>query len=363
MLKECQTRVMIVSHSLGTGGAEMMVCNLASSLYKSGRRVHVVSLCGADTDIGHILRGRGVPVSAMHKRKGLDPKVVLSLAKEIRHFKPTVIHTHLPVLEYVMPAVLLSGQRVRVVHTFHSTAQNETRRPSMRLFNRMAFKAGVVPVALSEEVRDSICVQYRLRAEKVPIVANGVDLDSFRAESSVSRPHAAIRLLCVARLADVKNHALLIEVVRELKERMRIPVSLTVVGDGYLRESLVEYALKLGVQDQVVFTGQAIDVARYYREADLFVLLSRYEGLPMSIIEAMAAGLPVVASEVGGIPSIVRTDFNGVLVGFDAFQTASVIRDLIREPERYKRLSRNASQTALRYSAERMMEGYVALYR
>ena len=139
-------------------------------------------------------------------------------------------------------------------------------------------------------------------------------------------------------------------------------MQLTLVGDGSLRTHLEKRANDLGVQDLVTFSGRRTDTARYYGMADLFVLLSHYEGLPMSVIEAMAAGLPVVATNVGGLPGIVAPGKNGALVDFDASAIANEIKGITENESLYETLSTGTSRTALEYSAERMMEGYLDLY-
>ncbi|MFC2359815.1 MAG: glycosyltransferase family 4 protein, partial [Actinomyces dentalis] len=173
-------RVMIVIHGLETGGAEMMVLHLARELSRAGHPVRVVSLHGDETDVAGLMRRAGVDVVALNKAGGPDPRTVLRLRAQMRDFSPAVVHTHLPVLEYVLPAARLYGRRVRIIHTVHNLAREETRHRVLRAVNRRAFSHGVVPVALNEEVRSSICREYALPASAVPVVGNGIDLDAFR---------------------------------------------------------------------------------------------------------------------------------------------------------------------------------------
>ena len=356
-------RVMIVIHGLGTGGAEMMVLNLARELAGAGHPVQVVSLHGDQTDVAELMRRAGIDVVALNKAKGPDPRTVLRLRTAMRSFCPTVLHTHLPVLEYVLPAARLYGKRVKIIHTVHNLAHKETQRSVLRSLNRYAFSHGIVPVALNEEVRASVCRKYALPASAVPVVGNGIDLDAFLCrrdpEDLRDRP---VRLLCVARLAVVKNHALLLEAMARLRGAGR-EVSLTLVGDGPLRSQLVEHAQALGVSDCVRFAGRQRDTAAFYRRADIFVLLSTYEGMPMSILEAMAAGLPVVATRAGGVPEIVKDGVNGALVKADAGAAAAAIAAICDDHALYQRLSAAAVKASAAYSARAMMENYVDLYR
>ena len=356
------TRVMIVVHGLETGGAEMMVLHLARELDRAGHPVRVVSLHGDDTDVAGLMRRAGVDVVALNKAGGPDPRTVLRLRAQMRDFSPTVVHTHLPVLEYVLPAARLYGRRVGIIHTVHNLARAETRHRVLRAVNRRAFSHGVVPVALNEEVRSSICREYALPPSAVPVVGNGIDLDAFRGPQRRGLRGAGARLLCVARLAPAKNHALLLQTVALLRESGR-DVSLTLVGDGPLRGRLEELARELGISEHVRFAGRRTDTPAFYRDCDLFVLLSDYEGMPMSIIEAMASGLPVVATRAGGVAELVDDGVNGALVEADAAAAAEAIAAICDDPALYARLSDGAVRTSSHYSAEAMMEKYVDLYR
>ena len=355
-------RVMIVIHGLETGGAEMMVLHLARELDRAGHPVRVVSLHGDETDVAGLMRRAGIDVVALNKAGGPDPRTVLRLRAQMRDFSPTVVHTHLPVLEYVLPAARLYGRRVGIIHTVHNLARAETRHRVLRAVNRRAFSHGVVPVALNEEVRSSICREYALPASAVPVVGNGIDLDAFRGPQRRGPRGAGARLLCVARLAPAKNHALLLRTVARLRESGR-DVSLTLVGDGPLRGALEERARELGISERVRFAGRRTDTAAFYRDCDLFVLLSDYEGMPMSIIEAMASGLPVVATRAGGVAELVDDGVNGALVEADAAAAAGAIAAICDDPALYARLSAGAVRTSSHYSAEAMMEKYVDLYR
>ena len=355
------TRVMIVVHGLETGGAEMMVLHLARELDRAGHPVRVVSLHGDETDVAGLMRRASIDVVALNKAGGPDPRTVLRLRAQMRDFSPTVVHTHLPVLEYVLPAARLYGRRVGIIHTVHNLARAETRHRVLRAVNRRAFSHGVVPVALNEEVRSSICREYALPPSAVPVVGNGIDLDAFRGPQRRGLRGAGARLLCVARLAPAKNHALLLQTVARLRESGR-DVSLTLVGDGPLRGRLEELARELGISERVRFAGRRTDTPAFYRDCDLFVLLSDYEGMPMSIIEAMASGLPVVATRAGGVAELVADGVNGALVEADADAAAGAIAAVCDDPALYARLSAGAVRTASRHSAAAMMEKYVDLY-
>ncbi|MDO4243412.1 MAG: glycosyltransferase [Actinomyces sp.] len=356
---------MLVLHGLVTGGAEMMVLHLARELAGAGHAVEVVSLHAGGTAVHELMERAGITVVPLGKRRGPDPGVVQRLLREMGRFEPTVIHTHLPVLHYVLPAARLHRRPVRMVHTVHNLALRETGVAVLRRVNRHAFHHGVLPVAVSNEVAASVRQEYRLEGAAVPVVSNGIDLSAFAEPSGTPTglpTHRPLRLLCVARLAEAKNHVLLLEVVAGLLASGR-EVSLTLVGDGPLRAGLEERVRQLGIGSAVRFAGQQQDTPPFYRDADLFVLLSTYEGQPMSIIEAMASGLPVVATAVGGVPEMVDDGRTGVLVEPEAAAACRAVTSLCDSPGLYASMSAAARRAAAAYSARAMMEGYVELYR
>lgn len=355
-------KILLVIHSLKTGGAENMVRNLARELVLQGHGVRVVSLHSADTQVGHQMRACDIDVVGLEKAKGFDPRTVFRLATIIKDFDPDVIHTHLPVLAYVLPAARFSRSDARIVHTMHNIAESETKMKPLKMVNRYAFHHGVIPVGISEEVRRSTCELYGLSEHAVPIARNGSGSISELGQPRMLSSDDSKVLLCVARFEEQKNHKFLLEVVKSLQESARIKVSLVLVGDGSLLGQCKELARKLGVEDAVSFAGQRSNVPDFYRKADLFVLLSSYEGLPMTIIEAMSFGLPVIATSVGGVPDIVEDGTNGHLVGFDADSAAKVIEETLTNEEEYLQLSRCAVETSKAFTAEKMTEEYLEIY-
>lgn len=355
-------RVMLVVHSLSTGGAEVMVASLAEALHRHGIAVVVVPLARVESTIELRLLESGISVYHIDKRAGFDPRVIPRLRCAIQDFQPTVVHTHLPVLPYVFPAARWRSRSIRIVHTFHSTAMMETRRPTTRIVNWVAIRSGVVAVAPSDEVRDSVLALYGVKSESVRTVLNGVELSRFQFDKEIPRDNT-MRLLCVARLEPVKNHRLLLDVVATLQGAHTGQLfKLVLVGEGSMRMDLERYAAELGVESLVSFAGLQSQTESFYRDADVFVLLSRYEGLPMSVLEAMAAGVPVVATNVGGMSEVVQNGENGYLVGFDHVEIARLLSDLAGDPARWSSLSSCARETAERFSLERMMGGYLDTY-
>lgn len=359
-------RVFQLLPSLGMGGAERLAVHLSRALAEAEYDVRVVSMYDrVGSDLEEMLALASVPVSYLGKRPGLDPRMVPALRGAFRRHRPHVVHTHLRVLQYALPAYLGSRARARV-HTVHNLATKEATRPG-RVIQAAAFKAGVVPVAISEEVERSIEAVYGFKA---PVVANAIPVDDYAADparrastrASLGIEEGAVVFVCVANLSQAKGHARLIAAFEKVRSTVAVPVTLLLVGDGPLRRSLEALAAPHGTA--VKFLGARTDVADILGAADAFVLASDYEGSPLSIMEAMAAGLPVVATAVGGVPELVTTDHDGVLVpGADVPALSAAMAKAAVDRAWRRRLGAAAALTAAaRFGVSGMARAYAALY-
>lgn len=199
-----------------------------------------------------------------------------------------------------------------------------------------------------------------LRRSTIAHIANGIDLDTFHPPSA--QPPLR-RLVTVARLRPEKGHDTLIDAAASIT-RAFPDMTLSIVGDGPLRDDLVRRVAARGLGERVRFAGHTDDVAGTLREHDVFVLASRSEAFPNSVIEAMATGMPVVATEVGGIPELVEHGRNGLLVPADRpDELAQAVIDLLRRPSFARALGRKARVDVLtRYSFDRMVSQFETLY-
>ena len=342
------------------GGAETMCENLTYALKKLGHSVTVVCLLPERTPISERMERAGIRVRYLDKKLGLDLSMIQKLTKLFREEKPDVVHTHLNVLKYTAPAAKLAGVP-RCVHTIHNVADKEAEGRASGIISGFVFRKGwSIPVALSPLVHQSVMDYYGLKAEQIPTVFNGVPLNRCIPRETYVLGEKAV-LVHVGRFNVQKNHSGLLEAFRLLQQQIS-NAELWLLGDGELREQMEEYALRLGIRDRVRFLGSQENVYPYLHDADVFVLPSRYEGMPMTVIEAMGTGLPIVASNVGGIPDMVEDGESGLLTTGAPEDVARCCAALLSDENLRQRLGRRARAESERFSAEEMARSYCRVY-
>ena len=341
------------------GGAETMCENLTYALKKMGHEVTVVSLYAERTPISQRMEAAGVEICYLDKKLGLDISMVSKLAKIMKKACPDVVHTHLDVIKYAVAAAKLAGIK-KCVHTVHNVADKEAEGRVQKIINTIYFKLGwSTPVALSPEVQGSILSFYGLKKDQVPVVYNGIDLSRCAPKETY---HAdAITLVHIGRFNEQKNHEGLLKAFQKIRQRYP-DCSLNLLGDGELRESMESLAKELGIAENIRFLGSQSNVHPYLQSADIFLLPSRYEGMPMTIIEAMGTGLPIVASAVGGVPDMITNEESGLLVPCDADAVSEAVLRLMADEKLREKLGRKAKEESCRFSAEYMAEQYCSAY-
>ena len=341
------------------GGAETMCENLTYALLKMGHEVTVVSLYDEHTPISDRMEASGVRIRYLDKKLGMDVSMVPKLLRIMKQEKPDAVHTHLDVVKYAAAAAKLAGIKC-CVHTVHNVAQKEAEGLARKI-NFVYFKLGLAsPVALSPEVQSTIADVYRLPKQAIPVVYNGVDLSRCTPKGDYA-DRENMTLLHIGRFNEQKNHARLLRAFQRVLEQFP-NCRLSLVGDGELREETQVLADTLGIADKVIFQGSQSNVYPFLCSADLFLLPSDYEGMPMTIIEAMGTGLPIAATAVGGVPDMAPDGVAAVLTSCDVQAVCDACCKLLGDAKLRETLGRNALQRSRLFSAEQMAKSYSNLY-
>lgn len=343
------------------GGAEIMCENLILAQSELGWSVTVVSLYGEYTPIAQRVEAAGIRVIYLDKKFGLDVSMFGKLTRIMKQEKPDVVHTHLDVIKYATVAAKLAGVK-KCVHTVHTVASKEAEGPIQKIVNNLFFRLGwSVPVALSPEVQESVSDFYKLDTKKIPVIYNGVELSRCMPKERYEAGET-VNILHVGRFDSPKNHEGLLRAFRILLDRCP-RCHLHLVGDGELRPQMEAFAEELKLTGNVSFHGIQENVYPYLHDADVFVLPSLYEGIPMTVIEAMGTGLPIVATKVGGVPDLLHSEENGILVPCEDAAVAGALERLVKDLTLRERIGRQAKLDSFAFSARTMAERYGEVYR
>lgn len=351
-------KIIQVMPEFGLAGAEVMAENLAYGLKAKGHEVLMISLYSMHTAITNRLEKNGIIIKYLGKKKGFDASVVLKMRKIIKEFKPDILHTHRYVLPYAFFASI--GIAVKRVHTIHNIAEREVP-PKQLPIQKVLFKnLKVIPVAITPITQKSIEELYGLNQNKIPLVYNGIDLTQCIAKKN-TQFGSQIKILHVGRFAPQKNHEMMVEAFADVVRDYPHCV-LDLVGDGDLVNSVRKKVIMLGIKEKVHFVKLLDMVYEKMSESDIFILPSKYEGMPISLIEAMATGLPIVATSVGGVPDMIENGKSGILVGVSKEEIAKGIVMLIEDSTLRDNISQGAKQRAVQFSLENMTKAYIDVY-
>ncbi len=341
--------------SLNVGGMEQVILRLAAAQKNTGHRVGVLAIRGGP--LYHDLIAGGIQAEVLGSgrvNRGLHA------LRYFRAFRPDIVHAHNPSsLHYAVLAKLVSSARVIV------TVHGETNaRSGSALEWHLVSAVGVVSHAALRNVRFP-CAPAKFSVVHngiAPVTDDAVSRDAVRRELGISERFVGI---IVARLSGLKGHATLLRSV-DILRRDGVDLLLLIAGDGAHRAELEQQAGQLSLGEASVrFLGARSDVNELLRAADFFVLPSDTEGLPLSVLEAMAHGLPVVASNVGGIPELIEHDKEGLLVPpADPKALAAAIRTIAEDSALRRRLGEAGRRRASgEFSLATTVLSYDRLYR
>jgi len=348
----------------GPGGAERMMVHLAAGL---GPEYRSEAALIRDSWLGTALRERGVPVTMLRDGHHGSLGTLQDLLRIIRETRVAILHSH----EFFMNTLGLvaSGMTgvplVATVHGRNYYADRFRRRAAYRLVARLARM-----VAVSEDVRLFLADRIGISHSRITVIPNGVPLNHAPCDKRTSALRESLDLHqrnhvvgVVGSLYPVKGHRYLIEGSPQVIDRFPHVVFL-IVGRGGLREELEAHTRQLGVASHFRFLGHRDDVSDILAICDIFVLPSLSEGMPLALLEAMAAGIPIVATKVGGVPEVIKDGETGILVppGDGHILAMSIVRLLEDRPFAGKMGTTARESVAHRFSLTRMVQTYQQIY-
>lgn len=362
--------VMHLAYALDVGGLETLLVDCINKMPADQYRHVVVCLTRASSFVERITQP-SVEVYALNKAPGLGLGTHLAFWKLARRLRPTILHTYnLAAMEYAFAATL-AGVPVRV-HAEHGrdTSDPHGLNPKHNFLRRRLAPFIDCYVPVSKDLNQWLGQVVGIPAAKTQFIKNGVDTDKYRPGSrGAGAPWTDTHFVVgtVARVSDIKNHRGLVDAfirLREMLPEQAARLRLSIIGDGPLLPALREQVAAAGLQDVVWLPGARSDVAQLVPEFSVFALPSLAEGTPVSLLEAMSCALPVIASNVGGIPEVVTEQVEGSLVPpKDTEALAQALARYARDPAlAVQHGHAGRTRVVQQYSMSAMVQAYLALY-
>jgi sugar transferase (PEP-CTERM/EpsH1 system associated) len=365
-------RVLHVVHDLGRGGLETGLVNVIERL-DPRRFEHIVCAIRALGVNADRLSSRGIKVVSLADRGGTARFQTWALIRLIRQTRPDVVHSR----NWTAIESVLAGRLARVravVHSQHGfEADANAREPRRRVvFSRLAFELADRVMTVSFQLRDFHARRTGFPARRIGVIHNGVDADRFTPDAArrasmrveLGLGDDTLCIGCVANLLPVKDHVTLLNAAGRLTER-GLQWRLLLIGDGPEQENLETFVERHPeLKGRVRFLGSTSRVAELLQAMDVFVMPSIAEGICNSLLEAMATGVPVVATAVGGTPEVIVDGQSGMLVpARDAATLGARLVQIWSQPDLRRQLGRNARQRVRdEFSIEAMVRAYDNLY-
>ncbi len=356
---------------MGSGGSEKYINLLAEGMHNKKCRFYIAY--SEEGSGAEPFKNLGIDLIHLKMKNPFDISAALKLKKLCRKLSINVIHTHFLRENYIAILSKILGNKVRVINTRHmSFDSSKSTMLSNRLFCRLNYKI----IAVSQKVREQL-ISEGISSKKVKLIYTGIDLakwttpvsSSIRDELSIS--HDEVVITSVARFSPEKGHSFLLSAIRHLKDYIKemsiqMPAfRFILVGDGELLREIYEKVDELGLGKDVIFTGYRKDILNILKGSDIFVSHSQNEAFGISILEAMAAGLPVITTDSGGTRDIVNDTYgNGYLIDYgDKLNFCKRLTALIIDRSLRAKLSKNSLATAAQYfSLDKTIEETYNLY-
>ena len=360
-------RVLQVALSLNPGGTERLIVELATRLNPD---TPMAVCCLDEAGVwASELEVSGIHVSALGRRPGFRPSLGRRLAEAADAHRADVLHAH-HYSPFVYSAIArLRHPRLRVVFTEHGRLSDRGPSSKRRLTNRLTKGLASAVFAVSEDVKQHL-IGEGFGSDQVGVIYNGIDAGSAPTAEQRTAKRQALRpavgadacvVGTIARLDAVKDLGTLIRAASEVVRR--VPIRVVIVGEGTERRALELQASDLGIAEHVTFLGHRDKARDWLAACDVYVNSSISEGVSLTILEAMAAGLPVVATCVGGTPEVIDASCGRLVPARDAAALAAAIELLAGDPPLCRNLgAAGQARVATQFTLERMVREYSEVY-
>lgn len=348
-------RILHLAPHMNFGGAETMIYNLVKNTDKKKFEPMVATWLGGG--LADNLEKEGIKVfqvPAIPKSLRLN-----ALRRLIRRENIDILHTHLFIAGFYGRLAAIGSGRLRVIRTHHGmTFKTKTIRRIV--FETLLYPFSSYNTAVSDSVIQHLNAVLKWNPDRMRLIRNGIEIERFRAKRDGI--HDPMTIVAAGRLSKEKGFDVLLKALHLLSKKKR-DFRCRLAGDGPEKTALLELRERLGLVDMIDFQGYVRDIAPLMKQGDLFVIPSHHEGLPLSLLEAMASGLPVIASAVGGIPDLLTPDKGWVVPPGNPEALADAIETAFNNPDKALEMGQRGSVEVLNaYDIKKTAREYEDLY-
>jgi len=358
-------KILHIDNSLGMGGAEKLILDTVPLYRKAGIEMDVLVLLDNDFPFAKELQELDccklfILKKSENERDVYNPTMILKIKKILKNYD--IAHLHVfPSQYYAVFANLLNGSKTKLVLTEHNTSNRRIANKIFRPIEKFIYNNYNKVICITKEIEKKY-QKYLGLSDKLVTINNGVDINKIAIASSHEKSKFGYSdddklIIMVARFTDQKDQDTVIKALTLLPESYK----LLLIGDGKRKEELEKLASALQLLERINFLGIRSDVYPLYKMSDIAVLSSHWEGFGLAAVEAMACGIPIVASNVDGLAQVVENA--GILFDAgDSNQLAEIIMFLENDKEKYKNVVQKSVERAKKYDIMRMVNKHVKLY-
>jgi glycosyltransferase involved in cell wall biosynthesis len=358
--------VQIISGDLWAG-AEAMAYQLLCGLAKE-QDIDLFVLLLNHGKLSQSCCDAGINTCVVDERKHASASILLKSIQVIRAIQPDIIHAH-RYKENIIAAIIqpFCGWP-KLVSTQHGRAETHGRPSSLKRLKNVVNHAGLkwrfnAVVAVSNDTRSYLSTKCDLNGKKITTISNGIDTRQYRVQSKTLQ-NGKFRIASAGRLFPVKNFILMVDIANQVCKQ-RDSVEFVLAGDGPERKAVLDKIRIYGIKNRFRMLGNVSDMGSFYRDIDIYINTSLHEGTPMTILEAMACGKPVLTFRQAGLKEIITDGYDGYTIPpGDTELFASKILQMTDQPHMITEMGCRARDTIIdRYATGKMVSGYATLYR
>jgi len=359
---EMQIRVLQIINSLHAGGAEALLKNFVLQM-KENRKIQIeICVLYSNGLFKKEIKNKGISIWDLGLKFKYDLRGIVKLISLIKRGKYNIVHVHLfPANIFISLASLFLPKNIKFIFSEHNVYNRRRSCKIFKILDTFIYSRYYKIICVSKQVQVALVEWLPNLKRKSVVISNAVPVSDLSNGSIVKK----YDILFVGRLTKAKGVDILLKAIKIIKEKYQKEIRAAIVGKGYLDEELKGLVMELGIEKEVEFLGVRRDIEKLMQSTKLFVLPSRWEGLPLTILEAMSSGAGIIATKVGSIPEVIQNGKEGILIFPEDSETlAGAIAELLKDRELRVKLGVNAyKKVKEKYSIEVYTKNILELYK